>query len=744
VATRRFDWTDFVWLFGAYALCGLTFGGTALGIRFLRGRDRLANGTFPVLWLAGLFAFTGLDLYGPYRLFRLNAACESWLFAGLLHMALVFPAPARLLQRHPRLPLVLYALALPLAFVSQLTLHDPHLYIATHLVASSAIGAATLILVVSQVGRFLRPPSFQARQRVKVFVLGSAAVLTPAAASALAAAFTGGRENWSLIALTVSVFPFFIGYAVLRHNLLQVDEVLRRSLGYAVLTAGVAGLYVAIVAVSSRLFLRPVASFDLFSGAAAVLCAVALLPARDRVQSLVDRVFFHTTYDFRRVVETTSERLASFAALEPIADEIERAVAETLHPGWLALFDRPSKGGPMQDIRLRGAGVPKAVEEIESLAGAGPSDAADGALAVPLRAEGEPRGLLLLGPRRSGRFYGAEDRRLLHTLANQAALAIENARAVEDLRQLNRNLEAKVEQRTAALASALKELQQAQAQLVHREKMASIGQFVAGIAHEINNPLSFIEGNLHFLRAYARELVEVVKAHERELVREPRLRKRMEAVHKEHDLDRIVEDLDSVLEGCAEGVQRTTALVRDLRTFSRLDQPERMPVDLHEAIDSTLNLLRGRLVGIDVVKEYGAIPPVECLAGQINQVIMNLVANAMDALGESGRLCVRTEPVGAGRVALEVEDDGCGIEPEYLERIFEPFFTTKEVGRGTGLGLAITYGIVQRHGGEIRVKSRAGEGTCFRVEVPVVAPGLVEAAAEDEAAGIGSGGEGDD
>ncbi len=276
-----------------------------------------------------------------------------------------------------------------------------------------------------------------------------------------------------------------------------------------------------------------------------------------------------------------------------------------------------------------------------------------------------------------------------------------------------------LERANAELTHALGQLQETQAQLVHREKMASVGQLVAGIAHEINNPVNFIQGNLYYLEEYVRVLVGLVGRYE---ALAPELRERFTRLREESELDRVLEDLDSVLVGCREGVERTTSLVRDLRTFSRIDRPERVLANLHDVLDSTLNLLRGRLATIRVDKEYGEIPEVESLAGQLGQVFMNLLANAADALGDSGTLRIRTSPLEGGRVVIEIEDDGKGIEPEHLERIFDPFFTTKEVGKGTGLGLSVTYGIVARHGGTIRVRSEPGRGSCFRLELPVRMP----------------------
>jgi signal transduction histidine kinase len=328
--------------------------------------------------------------------------------------------------------------------------------------------------------------------------------------------------------------------------------------------------------------------------------------------------------------------------------------------------------------------------------------------------------VLLLGRPLSGRVYGGDDRRLLGTLANQGAIAMGNALALEQLRDLNRNLEQKVQARTRELSDALETLRRTQAQLVHREKMASLGQFVAGIAHELNNPLNFVLGNLHYLRQYAETLASAVREYEHAAeLAGGKIAARAESLWRAKDLERLLADLPSAFDGFQEGIDRATSLVRDLRTFSRLDEADRVPVNLHDALDSTLNLLRGRLAGIRVMKEYGALPPVECLGGQVNQVFMNLLSNAADAVGERGTITIRTERAGEERVAITIEDDGCGIEPGHIDRIFDPFFTTKEVGKGTGLGLSISYEIVSRHGGTLQVQSERGAGASFRIELPI-------------------------
>jgi signal transduction histidine kinase len=277
-----------------------------------------------------------------------------------------------------------------------------------------------------------------------------------------------------------------------------------------------------------------------------------------------------------------------------------------------------------------------------------------------------------------------------------------------------------VRERTAELQATMDELRRAQSQLVHGEKMASIGRFVAGIAHELNNPVGFVLGNMHFLQTYTGALsrmLEAYRAYGDQL--DATAQAGLEDLRAELDVDYILQDIPSLFEGCVEGIERSMSLVRDLRTFSRIDQSDLLEVDLHESTDSTLNLLRSRLGQVRVERDYGRLPLIECLGGQMNHVLMNLIVNALDAMDEQGVLAIRTRELEGGRVRLEVEDSGCGIAPDVLDHIFEPFFTTKEVGKGTGLGLAITYGIVERHRGSIAVRSEVGRGTCFSIELPV-------------------------
>ena len=301
-----------------------------------------------------------------------------------------------------------------------------------------------------------------------------------------------------------------------------------------------------------------------------------------------------------------------------------------------------------------------------------------------------------------------------------------------------RLLQVELADRNIDLERALEELKLTQAQLVHQGKMASLGRFVAGVAHEMNNPLNFVQGNLYHLRRYAQTLGAALERYQEVVELLARSSGKPPEVREEFDLEFVASDLGSVLDACEEGVERATTLVKDLLTFSHHGGSERAATDLHKGIDSTLTLLSDRLRGVRVVREYGELPTVECIASQMNQVFMNLLANAADALDGSGTITIRTFCLPQDRVGVEVRDDGPGIPPETLCRVFDPFFTTKEVGEGTGLGLSISYGVVARHGGDLRVESEPGEGTRFLLELPVrLAAADPDPAREDEVQGAG-------
>lgn len=268
----------------------------------------------------------------------------------------------------------------------------------------------------------------------------------------------------------------------------------------------------------------------------------------------------------------------------------------------------------------------------------------------------------------------------------------------------------------------IKKLHEAREQLLQNEKMAAIGQLAAGVAHEINNPIGYINSNLHTLLNYTRGLIELVQLYQ---VSEPLLRSYPETLNLIHsvkekiDLDYTKIDILELLDESQEGTGRVKQIVQDLKEFSHVDESEWQKTDLHKGLDSTLNIARNEIkYKAEIIKNYGEIPLVECIASQINQVFMNLLVNAAHAVEENGVITL-SSGCENGQVWIEVKDNGKGIAPDVLSRIFDPFYTTKPVGVGTGLGLSLSYNIINKHGGHIDVESSPKQGACFRVWLPV-------------------------
>ncbi|MEW6353509.1 MAG: ATP-binding protein [Pseudomonadota bacterium] len=268
-------------------------------------------------------------------------------------------------------------------------------------------------------------------------------------------------------------------------------------------------------------------------------------------------------------------------------------------------------------------------------------------------------------------------------------------------------------------------LEDAHNQLLQSEKMASVGQLAAGVAHEINNPVGYISSNIGMLQSYLSDLLKVLDCYEQA---EPFLVKQKEGaealavineIKKKIDVEFLRKDVVNLVIESKEGISRVKQIVQDLKDFSHVNEAEWQWADLHKGLNSTLNIVNNEIkYKADIVKQYGDLPQIECLPSQLNQVFMNLFVNAAHAIEERGTITVRTVSRDDW-VCVEVEDTGKGIPPENIKRIFDPFFTTKPVGKGTGLGLSLAYGIINKHHGRIEVESEVGKGTCFRIWLPV-------------------------
>jgi signal transduction histidine kinase len=523
----------------------------------------------------------------------------------------------------------------------------------------------------------------------------------------------------------VAFFPIAVGYGMRRKQLFEFRMFAKSSAAYGAATVAITGVFATLITFADvvveliGLNLRSVQVAFLF------LAILAFDPMRNRMQRLVDNLFDRDRSRYRIAVREISEAMVSMLSLREIGDRILVALTDTMgveramvllfeesdrvlrpmawrgewddehinteipadHPIWKHLWMRREE---LSRVDFDDEPDPESREACWDV-----FDTLEIELLVPILFGVDLLGVIAVGRKLSGDLLAADDRQLLRTLANQSSIAIENAKAFDEIAKLNETLEARVEERT-------RELRETQDQLMHAEKMKSLGQLVAGVAHELNNPIGFVHANMQLLDEYIRKLIEGQKT--------------------ESDTERIREAIGKLIARSREGTERVKQIVQDLRTFSRMDQAELQEADLHDEIDRTLGLMEPQFKGgVEVVKDYGDLPRVRCFPGQLNQVFLNLIMNACDALENEGRITIRTRPIPDG-VRLEFSDDGPGIPPEVQSRLFDPFFTTKPVGKGTGLGLSLSHGIIERHGGRISVQDAPEGGALFVIELPLDAP----------------------
>jgi predicted ATPase/signal transduction histidine kinase len=356
-------------------------------------------------------------------------------------------------------------------------------------------------------------------------------------------------------------------------------------------------------------------------------------------------------------------------------------------------------------------------------------------LCTPIINQGKLIGVLYLENNLTVGAFTPERLQVVKLLSSQAAISLENA-------FLYANLETQVQQRTlelneknVRLSQTIDQLQRTQAQMIQSEKMSSLGQIVGGVAHEINNPINFIYGNLEYTSEYVYQLLNLIRLYQRYY---PETVGEIQAELEKIELDFLDEDLPKMLTSMKVGANRIRDIILSLRNFSRLDEASLKPVDIHEGIESTLLILQHRLKsqGIELIKEYSQLPKVTCYAGEVNQVFLNILNNGIDALEDGNRslvnplspitnyplpkIRIQTKAIDSEFVRIRIADNGCGIAEDVRSKVFEPFFTTKPVGYGTGLGLFVSYQIVvEKHGGNLTCISTPGEGTEFIIDIPI-------------------------
>ena len=715
----RFGVGDWVLLFGAFLVNGFIYVAAAAVVWVLSptplGR---AFVTGALAW--AIFLLTAMDLYGPARFFRLHVAAETLVPAAVFQFALLFP------QAH-RLATWRFAGYVPAAVVLllyQVFLYEPRVYSTLLKLNMALLGAACFVLAGRLVQEHRAAGSSElTRQRVRIVAIGVLLGLGLPGALVFVSAVFGGSVAVNLGAITPIVFALSVAYAIVKHDLFELDAMVKRGAYYLLLTGAVGAAYVAAVLLFNVALPGSVTGSAAFPVLFTIVVLMVFNPLRTVLQGLVDRVFFRTRYDGAQVLEAVGADLASALTSDHIARLVRNGVDRAIPNGGTRLFvgrapDRLREVGegdatlpsPLVPFLTPG-GVLTAFDSAERYGDPASAERVREALrqltaevAVPIWLRGELVGVITVGPKRSGLFYTAGDAAFLRALAHQAASALQNAASYEELMALNARLEERVQERTAEveasnreLAATLRELQQAQVQLVQSEKMASLGRLVAGVAHEINNPVSFIATSVSPLKR--------------------RLERAASSAPPE--TSRLLTEAREIVDIMARGAERTTAIVQDLRTFSRLGEATRKTVDLHDGLDTTLRLLEARWRDrVTVHRDYGDLPPVECDPGQLNQVFMNVLANACDAVGDRGNIWIATRTDG-DEAEILVRDDGPGMTREVRQHVFDPFFTTKDVGHGTGLGLAISHQIVTAHGGQIDVESEPGTGATVRIRIPM-------------------------
>lgn len=334
-------------------------------------------------------------------------------------------------------------------------------------------------------------------------------------------------------------------------------------------------------------------------------------------------------------------------------------------------------------------------------------------IGLPLIINDEIRGVMYLTDKNNGEPYSESDKMIVKLVLTEIEHVCVRTDLINELADKNILLV----QEKAEQALLLEKISEIQNQLLQSEKMASIGQLAAGVAHEINNPVGYVNSNITSLEGYLNDLISLING----LSKSENITQDVIKEFKEEiDYDFIKEDVNQLLDESKEGINRVKKIVHDLKDFSHVDEEEWQWTNIHKGIDSTLNVVNNEIkYKAKVIKEYADLPDIECIASQLNQVFMNLLVNASHAIEEQGFITISTGKDDDEHVWIKVSDTGKGIKDENINKLFEPFFTTKPVGQGTGLGLSLSYGIVQKHGGSIEVESELNKGTQFKITLPI-------------------------
>lgn len=686
---------------GNYLVNALVLLALGVVVLFLEPESRSARSFFVFCTNYGLYLATSIDLVGPSWFQPLYFFLLTMAPVTALQLVIDFPGAPDVVTRLRRALRPLYVLAAVLGAAHLWAFHrsfDVLLALdrATHLAWAAAFLVALGLALVT----YRRPSSAAGRERVRIFLLGLVGSALAPAIMLFSVYWTGNTVfPLNYLTLTFAVFPAAIAYAIARHDLFGVDRMIRQTVGYAVVTGVTALVYTALLSLIDYAVLPDLHVAPVVHVVVTMALVLVFNPLRGRIQALIDRVYFRAPYDYRATVTAASQALASILDVDALVARLRRIVTDQMQVERMEIWLATERADAFARVGVRGVtlstesalvrhlcnhprrpihvalgrmGGRVAVEALADMVAIG------AVLAVPLAFEQRLVGFLALGEKRSGRFYSTEDLDLLRTLANQAAVAVQNARAYRVLAETNR------------------ELREARDQLVEAERLAAIGELSAAVAHGIRNPLAGIKT--------AAELAVADAAHD----------------------DPLRESFVDIL-GEADALE---SRISELLDFARPFVPHHETGDLNEVVRGSLHLLRRQLAERAVAVEAAyadPLPPHELDEAQIEQVCLALVTNAVEAMANGGTLTVRTrwEPAPAddnaadddGDLVLTVRDTGHGIAPEQVPQIFRLFYTRK--ARGTGVGLATVKRLVDGHYGRIDVTSTLGQGTEFTVRLPL-------------------------
>ena len=528
----------------------------------------------------------------------------------------------------------------------------------------------------------------------------------------------------------------FLGFAVLKHDLLDIGFVVQKGLIYSLLTGMLTGFYALMIILFNQVFKGVGQTGSIFFSIFFFVVIVFVFdPLKKRVQLVIDRILFKDKYDYQKTLAALSDAMASMLNLDEIMEKTLRTLTGVMHLAWgyVMLMAKENKQfeihrqmGALPDAK--GLSISKSSPLVQEMAHRkrevtqynleewsescdepsllkGDFGKLGGTVVIPMVFKGEINGLLVLGNKKTGDLFTSDDLRLLHTLANQCAISIENAKAYQLIGDLNKNLEKMVGERTRELKKALEEKEKTQDLLVRSESLAAVGALVAGVAHELNNPIA----SVYSLVQSAVETIERIPPEQ--------------ALQSEMDSEETEELIDDLKFSLKE-LNRAKDIVASLLGISRQTEEYSEPVAVNDVCRDALKVLYNQYkhTGIEIVEAYeDSLPEIKGNFANLGQVCLNIISNAIHAVDSvRGRIVLKTwYDEQRAMVIFECEDNGLGISKGVMKDIFKPFFTTKDVGKGTGLGLYISYEIVRRHNGNIFVQNNPRGGATFRVEFPV-------------------------